>query len=173
MQARHWPWRGKLSATAYAMLAGLPAESGLPGGVFNVITSDLERGAVDRQVIALSDCVDTIAFTGPTAAGRAVMRAAAGNNKRVSLELGGKSANIVFEDAPFEEAAIAASKAFCFNSGQQCSAGTRLLVQRSIHERFMAAVLVHAKIQVLGDPSDPRTTMGPIVSEEQFKRVVS
>jgi acyl-CoA reductase-like NAD-dependent aldehyde dehydrogenase len=153
------------------ILAELLAEAGLPDGVFNAVTSDVERGAVVGQALASSRRVDKVAFTGSTAAGRAVMRAAAANNKRVSLELGGKSANIVFDDAPFEEAAATAIKAFCFNSGQQCSAGTRLLVQRSIHERFLSAVIDNASREILGDPRDPRTTMGPLVNEEQFKRV--
>jgi acyl-CoA reductase-like NAD-dependent aldehyde dehydrogenase len=153
------------------LLAELLAEAGLPKGVFNAVTSDVERGAVVGQALASSHRVDKVAFTGSTAAGRAVMRAAAANNKRVSLELGGKSANIVFDDAPFEAAAATAIKAFCFNSGQQCSAGTRLLVQRGIHERFLSAVIDNASREILGDPCDPRTTMGPLVNEEQFKRV--
>jgi acyl-CoA reductase-like NAD-dependent aldehyde dehydrogenase len=153
------------------MLGRLLAEAGLPEGVFNVVTSDLERGAVVGQVLAASPLVDKVAFTGSTATGRAVMRAAAGNTKRVSLELGGKSANIVFDDAPFDEAAATAINAFCFNSGQQCSAGTRLLVQRGIHDRFLDAVVANARRQVLGDPMRETTTMGPLVNPEQHQRV--
>ena len=100
------------------------------------------------------------------------MRSAASNNKRVSLELGGKSANIVFDDAPFAEAAATAINAFCFNSGQQCSAGSRLLVQRGIHERFMEAIAAQARLQVLGDPRLETTTMGPLVNAEQHRRVM-
>ncbi len=156
-----------------ALLARILTEAGLPDGVFNVVTSDLERGAVVGQVLAASPLVDKVAFTGSTTTGRAVMRAASGNTKRVALELGGKSANIVFDDAPFEAAAATAINAFCFNSGQQCSAGSRLLVQRGIHDRFMEAVVGHARKQVLGDPRLDATTMGPLVNEEQHARVMS
>ena len=149
------------------------SQAGLPDGVVNVVTSDLDRGAVVGQFIAESLLVDKVAFTGSTTTGRAVMRAAASNTKRVSLELGGKSANIVFDDAPFEEAAATAINAFCFNSGQQCSAGSRLLVQRGIHDKFVEAVVRNAKLQVLDDPLKESTTMGPLVNAEQHKRVMS
>jgi acyl-CoA reductase-like NAD-dependent aldehyde dehydrogenase len=153
------------------LLAQYMSEAGLPDGVFNVVTSDLERGAVVGQAFAASTSIDKVAFTGSTATGQAVMRAASGNTKRVALELGGKSANIVFDDAPFEDAARTAINAFCFNSGQQCSAGSRLLVQRGIHERFVEAVVREARQQVLGDPSQQTTTMGPLVSADQRRRV--
>lgn len=153
------------------LLAEVLAAAGLPPGVFNVVTSELERGGVVGQVLAGSPLVDKVAFTGSTATGRAVMRAAAANNTHVALELGGKSANIVFADAPFDTAVSTAITAFCFNSGQQCSAGSRLLVQSSIHDAFVDALVVAAGRQVLGDPADPATTMGPVVSPEQFARV--
>jgi acyl-CoA reductase-like NAD-dependent aldehyde dehydrogenase len=155
------------------LLAQYLAEAGLPDGVVNVVTSDLERGAVVGQLISESLLVDKVAFTGSTTTGRAVMRAAATNTKRVSLELGGKSANIVFDDAPFEAAAATAINAFCFNSGQQCSAGSRLLVQRGIHDRFVDAIVRQASLQVLGDPLQESTTMGPLVNAEQHRRVLS
>jgi len=156
-----------------ALLAEILAGAGLPEGVFNLVTSDLERGGVVGQVLAGSPLVDKVAFTGSTATGRAVMRAASANNKHVALELGGKSANIVFADAPFDAAVATAITAFCFNSGQQCSAGSRLLVQKSIHDRFLEALTEAAKRQVLGDPLQDSTTMGPLVNEEQFRRVSS
>ena len=155
------------------LLARIMAEAGLPEGVFNVVTSDLDRGGVVGQVFSASHAVDKVAFTGSTATGRAVMRAAAGNNKLVALELGGKSANIVFDDAPFDAAAATAIGAFCFNSGQQCSAGTRLLVQRGIHDRFVEAIARQAKLQIVGDPRLEATTMGPLINEEQHRRVTS
>jgi len=155
------------------LLAGYLMEAGLPQGVFNVVTSDLERGSVVGQALAQSELVDKIAFTGSTGTGRAVMRAAANNNKKVSLELGGKSANIVFDDAPFDVAAEVAISAFCFNSGQQCSAGSRLLLQRGIYEQFIDALTQRASKQVLGDPLMPETTMGPLVNQEQYRRVSS
>jgi acyl-CoA reductase-like NAD-dependent aldehyde dehydrogenase len=155
------------------LLAEVLARAGLPPGVLNVVTSDIERGAVVGQIIAASPAVDKVAFTGSTVTGQAVMRAAASLTKRVSLELGGKSANIVFADAPFDAAAATGVSAFCHNSGQQCSAGTRLLVQRPIHERLVAALVQNTAAQVVGDPLDPATTMGPIVNREQFRRVRS
>jgi acyl-CoA reductase-like NAD-dependent aldehyde dehydrogenase len=154
------------------LLAQYLRDAGLPAGVFNVVTSDIERGARVGQELASSTDVDMVAFTGSTAAGRAVMRAASENTKRLSLELGGKSANIVFDDAPFEAAARTAITAFTTISGQQCSAGSRLLVQRGIHERFVAALVEHVKEQVLGDPRDPATTMGPLINSDQLERVL-
>ena len=155
------------------LLAQYLAEAGVPDGVVNVITSALERGAVVGQSLAASPDVDKVAFTGSTATGRAVMRAAASNNKRVALELGGKSANIVFDDADLDTAAKVAVSAFCFNSGQQCSAGTRLLVQDGVYERFLEAVVHNAGQQVVGDPRESTTTMGPLVNREQYDRVRS
>jgi acyl-CoA reductase-like NAD-dependent aldehyde dehydrogenase len=155
------------------LLARYLSEAGLPGGALNVVTSDLERGAVVGQEIAASPAVDKVAFTGSTATGHAVMRTATETTKRVSLELGGKSANIVFADAPFDDAVRTSVTAFCNNSGQQCSAGTRLLVQRGIHERFVAALVKEAAGQVLGDPLAERTTMGPLVNAEQHAKVMN
>jgi len=154
------------------LLAQYLTEAGLPDGVLNVVTSDLDRGALVGQILCSSLLVDKIAFTGSTATGRAVMRAATSNIKHVSLELGGKSANIVFNDAPFDEAAATAISAFCYNSGQQCSAGSRLLVQRGIHDRFIDAVVEQAHLQVLGDPMKDTTSMGPLINEEQHTRVL-
>lgn len=154
------------------LLARYLGAAGLPGGVFNVVTSQRERGAVVGQHFAASLKVDKVAFTGSTASGQAVMRAAAANTKRVALELGGKSANIVFGDAPFDDAARTALTAFTFNSGQQCSAGSRLLLHRDIHDEFLTALAEHAQAQVLGDPRDAATTMGPLISEQQLERVL-
>ncbi|SHK10031.1 aldehyde dehydrogenase (NAD+) [Pseudonocardia thermophila] len=154
------------------VLARLLTEAGLPDGVFNVVTTQRDRGALVGQHLASSTAVDKIAFTGSTAAGRAVMRAAAVNTKRISLELGGKSANIVLSDADLEAAAKTAVGAFTFNSGQQCSAGSRLLLHRDIHDEFLDLLARYAGEQVLGDPRDPATTMGPLVSPEQHARVL-
>ncbi len=153
------------------LLARYLAEAGLPDGAFNVVTSDLGRGAVVGQVIAGSPKVDKIAFTGSTTTGQAVMRTATSTTKRVSLELGGKSANIVFADAPFDDAAAVSVNAFCFNSGQQCSAASRLLVEEKIHDKFVEALVANTSKQVIGDPADDATTMGPLINEDQFKRV--
>jgi acyl-CoA reductase-like NAD-dependent aldehyde dehydrogenase len=153
------------------LLAHCLTEAGLPDGAFNVVTSDLERGAVVGQAIAASPKVDKIAFTGSTTTGQAVMRTATATTKRVSLELGGKSANIVFADAPFEDAAAVSVNAFCFNSGQQCSAASRLLVEEKIHGELIEALVMNTHKQVVGDPADDATTMGPLINEDQFKRV--
>nr|WP_295466279.1 aldehyde dehydrogenase family protein [Mesorhizobium sp.] len=155
------------------LLVRLLHEAGLPEGVCNIVTSDIERGGVVGQELAASPLIDKIAFTGSTATGRAVMRTASETNKKVALELGGKSANIVFDDAPFALAAQTAISAFCYNSGQQCSAGTRLLVQRGVHEEFVEAIVAEAGRQVVGDPSQTATTMGPLVNDEQYRRVLS
>jgi acyl-CoA reductase-like NAD-dependent aldehyde dehydrogenase len=154
-----------------ARLAVLLGEAGLPAGVFNLLTSDRGRGAEVGQVLASSPEVDKIAFTGSTASGRAVLAASATNLARVSLELGGKSANIVFADADLEAAAATAVGAFCFNSGQQCSAGSRLLVQREIYDDFVKLVAANAEAQVVGDPALEATTMGPLISDEQVEKV--
>lgn len=155
------------------LLAEYLQQAGLPRGAFNVVTSERERGGVVGQAISLSPRVDKIAFTGSTRTGQAVMRAAASTTKRVSLELGGKSANIVFADATWDDAVRTSANAFCFNSGQQCSAATRLLVERSIHDEFIQALVAEVDKQKVGDPMDPATTMGPLVSPEQFERVQS
>jgi len=153
------------------LLAEYLHEAGLPAGVFNVVPSDLDRGVLVGQHLAGSHDVEMVGLTGSTAAGRAVMRAAASNTKKLALELGGKSANIVFDDAPFEEAARTAVSAFTTISGQQCSAGSRLLVQRGIHQRLVEAMKEHVAAHVLGDPLDTATTMGPLINEDQLKRV--
>jgi len=154
------------------LLAQIMTDAGLPDGAFNVVTSDRERGALVGQHLSASTAVDKVAFTGSTASGQAVMRAAASNTKRVALELGGKSANIVFADAPFDDAVTTALGAFTFNSGQQCSAGSRLLLQRDIYDDFLHALTEKAAQVVLGDPRSTATTMGPLVSSDQQRRVL-
>jgi acyl-CoA reductase-like NAD-dependent aldehyde dehydrogenase len=154
------------------LLARLFSEVGLPSGVFNLVTSDIDGGAVVGQALAGSTLVDKVSFTGSTLTGRAVMRAAAINNKRVSLELGGKSANIVFDDAPIDRAITAAVKAFTFNSGQQCSSGSRLLVQRTVHRRFVDALVAKVEALRIGDPAEPATEIGPLISAAQRNRVL-
>ncbi|QUT07826.1 aldehyde dehydrogenase [Sphingobium phenoxybenzoativorans] len=160
-----------LCAGPTLLLAQYLTEAGLPDGVINVVTSDLGGGAVVGQLISESEMVDKVAFTGSNMTGRIVMRSAASTFKPVSLELGGKSANIIFDDAPFDEAAAVSVNAFCFNSGQQCSAATRLLVQKGIHDRFVEALVKNTSKQVIGDPNDGATMMGPLVSADQFSRV--
>jgi acyl-CoA reductase-like NAD-dependent aldehyde dehydrogenase len=145
--------------------------AGLPGGVFNVITSDFDRGATVGQLLASSPLVDKVVFTGSPQAGRAVMSAASATTKRLSLELGGKSANIVFADADFDAAVRGTVRGFTNLSGQWCAAGTRLLVERSIHKEFVSAVAAEAGRHVLDDPLRHSTTMGPLITASQFERV--
>jgi acyl-CoA reductase-like NAD-dependent aldehyde dehydrogenase len=155
-------------------LARLLAEAGLPAGVLNVVTSETDNGAVAGQALALSPLVDKIAFTGSTATGKKVMQSAASTLKRVSLELGGKSPNVVFADAPSLDAAVTGAFFGIFlNAGQVCQAGSRLLVQESIKDELLAKLveLTHKKVK-LGDPLEASTTMGPVVSRAQLEKVL-
>ena len=148
-------------------LAELCAEAGIPDGVVNVVTGLGDAGAA----LAEHQGVDKIAFTGSTEVGRKIVRASAGNLKRLSMELGGKSANIVFADANLDLAVPGAAMAVYLNSGQICSAGTRMFVQRAIHDEFVERVAAYAKAIRVGDPLDEATQMGPLVSSEQLDRV--
>jgi acyl-CoA reductase-like NAD-dependent aldehyde dehydrogenase len=151
-----------------ALLADVIDEVGLPAGVFNLVTG---RGSVIGEALARHPDVDMISFTGSTEAGRRVSEAAAGTIKRVALELGGKSPNVILEDANLEQA-ISDGVSKCFlNSGQTCSALTRMLVPRSRlaeAEQIAAAVAEQFKP---GDPFEPGTMLGPLVSEGQRKLV--
>ena len=150
-------------------LAELCIEAGVPPGVVNVITGFGEAGAA----LAAHPGVDKIAFTGSTEVGQKIVRAAAGNLKRMSMELGGKSPNIVFADANIDAAVPGAAMAVFQNSGQICSAGTRLYVQRPIYDEFVEKVAAFAKTLRVGNPLDPDTQLGPVVSAEQLERVSS
>jgi aldehyde dehydrogenase (NAD+) len=151
-------------------LAALAAEVGLPPGVLNVVTGfgETAGGALVRH-----PGVDKIAFTGSTAVGKIIMREAAETLKKVSLELGGKSPNIVFADADIDAAARGAFSAIFYNAGQTCTAGSRLLVQRSKKDELLGKLVERAKKMQPGDPLDAKTRMGPLISEEQLDRVVS
>ncbi len=144
-------------------------EAGIPPGVVNVVPGLGAAGAA----LAAHPGVDKVAFTGSTEVGQHIVRASAGNLKRVSLELGGKSPNIVFADADLDAAVPGAAMAVFANSGQICSAGTRLFVERKIHDEFVERVAQFAKGLRVGSPLDPQTQLGPLVSEEQMSRVVS
>ena len=138
-------------------------EAGAPPGTLNVVTGlGEEAGAalVDHPGVA------KIAFTGGTATGKRIMAAAAATLKKVSLELGGKSPNIVFADADIELAIAAAARAIFYNQGEICTAGSRLLVERSVHDRVVEGVAAAAKAIKLGDPLDGSTQMGPLITGE-------
>lgn len=153
------------------MLAGILADAGLPAGVFNVVTSETDNGALVGQHIAASELVDKVAFTGSTASGKAVMRAAANNVKKISLELGGKSPNIVFPDAQVDAAVAGAFFGIYLNSGQVCQAGSRLLVSNRVKDEFVAKLAGMGAALKMGDPMDPATTMGPVINESQLAKI--
>src|SRR5204863_8835629 len=139
-------------------------------GVVNIGTGAGET--TGASIVAHPD-VDKIAFTGSTEVGKAIMRSAADTMKKISLELGGKSPNIFFADSDFENAVEGALFGVFFNQGEVCSAGSRILVQRSIYKKFVDAVAEKAKAITVGPPMDGATKMGAIVSKEQFDRVRS
>jgi len=143
-------------------------EAGAPAGVVNVITG--AAGATGER-LAASELVDKIAFTGSTEVGKHVMRAAASNVKKISLELGGKSPNIIFADANLQSAVIGALFGIYLNAGQVCQAGSRLLVQQEVHDQFMAMFMNFTAGMKVGDPMDMSTRMGPLVSDQQLKTV--
>jgi betaine-aldehyde dehydrogenase len=157
-----------VSAIALARILDRIAD--LPKGVVNVVTGD---GPVVGAGLAESSLVDKVAFTGSTRTGRTIMRAAADSNlKRVTLELGGKSPNIFFADANWEAAVEGAVFGVFVNQGEVCSAGSRILVERSIHAKFLEAIVEKAKAIKLGDPMDRDTRMGPLVTATHRERVM-
>jgi len=149
-------------------LAKIAREVGLPEGVLSVLPG---AGPVVGAALAESMLVDKIAFTGSVPTGQSIMRAAAGNVKKISLELGGKSPNIVFADADFATAIDYALFGIYANAGQVCSAGSRLLVQRQIAQRFTTELITRANQIVVGDGFAGETEMGPLVSRQQRDRV--
>jgi phenylacetaldehyde dehydrogenase len=149
-------------------LAELIAEAGVPDGVVNVVTG---FGETAGAALAAHDDVDKVAFTGSTEVGRLIIQAAAGNLKKLTLELGGKSPNIVFADVDPEVAIAGAANAIFFNHGQCCVAGSRLYVQEDRFDEVVNGVAEIAKSIKLGDGMDPDTQMGPLVSDEQLRRV--
>jgi len=149
-------------------LGELIQEAGLPAGVVNIVTGFGDAGAA----IAAHPDVDKVAFTGSTEVGKLIVQAAAGNLKKVTLELGGKSPNVVYADADMETAIPGAAHAIFFNHGQCCNAGSRLYVQKSIYDDVVSGVSDIAKgIKVLPG-TDPDAQMGPLISDEQFSKVL-
>ena len=149
-------------------LAELALEAGVPEGVFNVVTG---LGPEAGQALAQHPDVDKVAFTGSTEVGRKILHASEGNLKRVSLELGGKSPNIVFSDADLKRATKTSMYGVFSNSGQVCTAGTRILVEKPIHDQFVESLVEATRSLKLGPPLAEDTGMGPVVSQEQFDRV--
>ncbi|MET4293927.1 aldehyde dehydrogenase (NAD+) [Bradyrhizobium sp. LB8.2] len=188
------PWNGPLTATIWKIgpaiatgctvvlkpaeeapltslrIAELAMEAGVPPGVINVVPG---YGETAGAALASHHDVDKVAFTGSHVTGQSIIRASAGNLKRVSLELGGKSPDIVFADADLDAAVPGAAMAVFANSGQICSAGTRLFVEQSIYEEFVGRVAEFGKKLQVGNGLDPNTQIGPLVSEQQLERVTS
>ncbi len=151
-------------------LAELALEAGIPDGVFNVVVGD---SATAGQRLIDHHAVAKIGFTGSTAVGKHIMRCAADTLKRVTLELGGKSANIVFADADLEAAAAGVPGSAFDNAGQDCCARSRILVERSVHDRFVALVAGVAAGVRVGRPHDPDVFMGPLISAAHRSTVAS
>ncbi|MBD0712264.1 MULTISPECIES: aldehyde dehydrogenase family protein [unclassified Streptomyces] len=151
-------------------LAELALEAGLPEGLFQVLPG---HGPVTGHALATHPGVAKIVFTGSTKVGKSLMATCAGQVKRITLELGGKNPNIVFADADLETAAATAPMSFLDNSGQDCCARTRVLVQRSAYDRFLALLAPAIEAIVVGDPADERTGMGPLISRAHLDRVRS
>lgn len=151
-------------------LAELLVEAGLPPGVVNIVTG---FGETAGAPLAAHSGVDKIAFTGSTEVGKLIVDAAKGNLKKITLELGGKSPNVVFADADIQGAIEGAANAIFFNQGQVCCAGSRLYVQGNAYDEVVAGVAEIAATMVIGDGRNPATAMGPLVSSEQLNRVSS
>ncbi|MER8367269.1 aldehyde dehydrogenase family protein [Mesorhizobium sp. M0306] len=150
------------------LIADIMNEAGVPQGVVNIVTgTGTEAGAALAEHMG----VDKIVFTGSTATGQSIVRASAGNLKRVSLELGGKSPVIVCADADLDKAVPVAAMSVFANSGQICIAGSRLFVERAVHDEFVERLAAYAKGLRVGDGIDPATEIGPLVSEKQLQRV--
>ncbi len=160
----------ELTPLSALRLKELMDEAGIPEGVVNVLVG--KGSVVGRRLVAHPD-VAKIGFTGSTEVGREVMKGAADTIKRVTLELGGKSANVVFDDADLERAAAAAPYAVFDNAGQDCCARSRIFVQRSVYDRFLELLVSATSGVKVGDPRDEQTEMGPLISAEQRERVSS
>jgi aminomuconate-semialdehyde/2-hydroxymuconate-6-semialdehyde dehydrogenase len=153
-----------------SILAEITAEAGMPAGVFNVVQGFGPDAA--GEALTKHPGVDAVTFTGESATGRIIMANAAPTLKKLSFELGGKSANIVFADADLDAAVAGAVQGIFTNQGEVCLAGSRLLVQRPVYEEFLAHFVEAAEAVKVGNPLDPATGMGPLVSREHLDRVL-
>ena len=151
------------------VIAELALEAGLPPGVLNVLPG---RGTVAGQALVDHPHVSKIAFTGSTEVGRDIMRRGADTLKRLTLELGGKSPNIVFADADLDMAVRGASNGIFYNKGEVCTAGSRLFLEESAHDAFLDRLASHVGKLQQGDPLDPKTRLGPQVSEAQMRTIL-
>jgi aldehyde dehydrogenase (NAD+) len=160
----------ELTPLSMLRVAQLFLDAGLPPGALNVVTG---KGSVVGEALVRHHGVDKVTFTGSPKVGRGILQGAAGNFKKVTLELGGKSANVIFADANLDRAARSAASGIFFNAGQVCSAGSRVLVQRPAYDEVVSRLLERARAIRVGDPSEPRTTMGPVISAGQMKTVLN
>ena len=150
-------------------MAKLAQEAGFPDGVINVVPG---YGPTAGNALVMHPDVDKVAFTGSTEVGQLIMKGAASNLKRISLELGGKSPNIVFADSDLDAAAAGAHFGLYFNQGQCCCAGSRLFVEDKVHDKLVDKIAAMNQKRRLGDPFDPATEQGPQVNKEQFDKVM-
>ncbi|MGV9711371.1 aldehyde dehydrogenase family protein [Gordonia sp. NPDC003424] len=157
------------ASLAILRFAELVAEAGFPAGTVNVLPG---IGKVAGEAMSLHADISKISFTGSTETGRAILRNSATNFKRTALELGGKAPQIVFDDANLEAAVQGCAMGLFFNQGEVCAAGTRVLAHRSVYDAVVDGLKGAAQAQVIGDPFDPATTMGPLVNARQRDRVV-
>lgn len=150
-------------------LGELAIEAGFPGGVMNIVTGGPETG----KAIVQHPGINKIAFTGSTAVGKEIMRGAADSLKRITLELGGKSPNVVFSDADIDSAVRGAINGIFYGKGEVCNAGSRLFVESKLQDEFVDKLVSRAKKMQPADPLDPKTRLGAIVSQEQMSTVLS
>jgi len=149
------------------LLAEVIQESGLPNGVVNIVNG---AGATGAAIVNHPD-LNKIAFTGSTGVGKIIQRACAGTDKKVTLELGGKAANIIFEDAPIDQAVEGIVNGIYFNQGHVCCAGSRLFVQESVYEEVLRKLKHRMETLIVGDPLDKNTDVGAINSKEQLSTI--
>lgn len=160
----------ELTPLSMLRIAEILLEAGVPPGVFNVVTG---KGSVVGEALVQHPDINKVTFTGSPNVGRGILQGAAGNFKRVTLELGGKSANVIFADANLDRAARSAASGIFFNAGQVCSAGSRVLVQRSAYDEVVDRLVTRAKTIKVGSPDAADTTMGPVISGGQMKTVLN
>jgi acyl-CoA reductase-like NAD-dependent aldehyde dehydrogenase len=162
-------WKpASLTSLSALRFGELTVEAGVPPGVMNIVTGPSEVG----RAIVRHPGIDKIAFTGSTSVGQEIMRSAADTMKRLTLELGGKSPNIVFADAEIDSAVKGAITGIFYGKGEVCNAGSRLFLESKIQDEFLEKLVARAKKMQPADPLDPKTRMGAIVSQEQMKTVL-
>jgi aldehyde dehydrogenase (NAD+) len=159
----------ELTSLSALRIGELALEAGLPPGVLNIVPGP---GRVVGDALVNHPDVDKVTFTGSPGVGRGILRGAAGNFKRVSLELGGKSANVIFDDADLDAATKAAAAGIFFNAGQVCSAGSRVLAHEKVYDAVVERLTARAQSLRIGDTADRATALGPVISEKQMKTIL-